>query len=56
MFNLVLFDEVLLFEGLDGIDLSSVLLLCQNNLAIGTCTDDLQQVEVINSQFTVIDL
>lgn len=54
--DLVLLDQVLFVKGLNSIDLSCILLLAENDLAIGPSTDHLDQFELFNGQAAILNL
>lgn len=48
MLNLILLDQMLLLESLDCVDLTRVLLLREDDLAVTACADHLHQFEIVN--------
>jgi hypothetical protein len=48
MFNLVLFDKMLLFECFNSINLLGISLFTEKDLAIGACPNDFDQIEIVN--------
>ena len=54
--HLVLFDQVLLLEGFNCVDMTRVELLGQENFSIGARAYNLHQIEVVDLQTAVLDL
>ena len=54
--HLVLFDEVLLVEGLDCVHFVVILLLAQNDLAVRASSNNLDQLKVVNGNIAVLEL